>query len=185
MLEKLHHNRNLQLTLGLVIGICFGFLLQRGGVTRYDVIVGQLRLTDWTVTKIILTAVLVGMVGIYFFRRQGLVSLHKKSGSFGATVVGGLIFGVGFGLLGYCPGTMAGAVGQGSMDALVGGVIGMLAGAAFYAMIFPWLDRHLLGKGDFGTVTIPGLFRVSPWSAIAAMTIAILLFMLILEALGH
>lgn len=184
MLEKLHHKRKLQLFLGLVIGICFGFLLQRGGVTRYEVIIGQLLLTDWTVAKIILTAVLVGMVGIYFFRRQGLVSLHKKSGSFGATVIGGLIFGIGFGLLGYCPGTMAGAVGQGSMDALAGGVVGMLAGAAFYAWVFPWLDAHLLGKGDFGTITIHGLFQVSPWSVIVAMTIAILLFLVVLEAFG-
>jgi uncharacterized membrane protein YedE/YeeE len=182
MLERVHHNRRLQLVLGLVIGICFGFLLQRGGATRYDVIIGQLLLTDWTVAKIIMTAVLVGMVGIYFFRRQGLVRLHKKSGSFGATVIGSLIFGVGFGLLGYCPGTMAGAVGQGSLDALVGGVVGMVVGAAVYAKLFPWLDRHLLDKGDFGSITIHGLLRVSPWSVIVAMTIAILLFLVVLEA---
>lgn len=184
MLEKLHHDRKLQLFLGLIIGVCFGFLLQRGGVTRYDIITRQLLLTDWTVAKIILTAVVVGMVGIYFFKRRGLVNLHKKSGSFGATVIGGLIFGVGFGLLGYCPGTMAGAVGQGSLDALVGGVIGMLAGAAVYARIFPWLDTHLLGVGDFGRVTIHRLLGVSPWRVISVMSVAIMLFFIVLEAFG-
>jgi uncharacterized protein len=49
----------------LTFGIAFGFLLQKGGATKYDVIVGQLLLTDFTVLKIMLSAVLVGMIGIY------------------------------------------------------------------------------------------------------------------------
>ena len=109
MLEKLHNQKKLQLPIGLAIGFCFGFLLQKDGVTRYDYIMNQLLLRDWTVVQIVLTAIATGMVGVYFLRSEGLAQLHKKSGSFGATVIGGLIFGVGFGLLGYCPGTMAGA----------------------------------------------------------------------------
>lgn len=93
---------------GLAFGIAFGFLLQKGGVTKYDVIVGQLLLTDFTVIKIILTAVLTGMLGIYFMKSKGWVTLYPKSGSVGKNVIGGLIFGVGFALLGYCPGTIAG-----------------------------------------------------------------------------
>ncbi|MGD8649825.1 MAG: YeeE/YedE thiosulfate transporter family protein, partial [Desulfobacterales bacterium] len=111
MLEKVYSNRPLQLLLGLAIGFCFGFLLQKGGVTRYDVIMGQLLLQDWTVVKVILTAILTGMIGIYLLRIPGLAKLHTWSGSFGSTVIGGLIFGVGFAILGYCPGTLAGAVG--------------------------------------------------------------------------
>ncbi len=62
MLKILHENTNLQLSIGLLTGILFGFLLQKGGVTRYDVIIGQLLLTDFTVVKIMLSAVVTGML---------------------------------------------------------------------------------------------------------------------------
>ena len=54
---------------GLIIGIIFGFLLQKGGVSKYDIIMGQLRLTDFTVVKIILTAIVVTMLGITLWSR--------------------------------------------------------------------------------------------------------------------
>jgi len=62
MLKILHENTNLQLSIGLLTGILFGFLLQKGGVTKYDVIIGQLLLTDFTVVKIMLSAVITGML---------------------------------------------------------------------------------------------------------------------------
>lgn len=62
MLKILHENTNLQLFIGLLTGILFGFLLQKGGVTKYDVIIGQLLLTDFTVVKIMLSAVITGML---------------------------------------------------------------------------------------------------------------------------
>ena len=62
MLKILHENTNLQLSIGLLTGILFGFLLQKGGVTKYDVIIGQLLLTDFTVVKIMLSAVVTGML---------------------------------------------------------------------------------------------------------------------------
>lgn len=103
----------LHLFVGLITGIIFGFLLQKGGVTDYDVLIGQLLLKDFTVIKIIITAIITGMIGIYFLKSKGLVKLHPKPGSLGSVVIGGLLFGIGFGLLGYCPGTVAGAVGHG------------------------------------------------------------------------
>ena len=60
MLKSLHSRKAVQLILGLVMGILFGFLLQKGGVTSYHVIVGQLLLKDFTVVKIMLSAVIVG-----------------------------------------------------------------------------------------------------------------------------
>jgi uncharacterized protein len=98
-LKTLHGRRWFQLLLGLLIGIAFGFLLQKGGVTTYDVIIGQLLLSDFTVVKVMLSAVLVGMLGVHALRSLGLAELHPKSGSFGANAIGGLIFGVGFGIL--------------------------------------------------------------------------------------
>src|SRR4030042_2206429 len=87
----------------LAVGIVFGFLLQKGGATKYDVIVGQLRLTDFTVLKIMLSAVLTGMIGVYSMKTLGWVELYPKSGSVGMNIIGGLVFGGGFSVLGCCP----------------------------------------------------------------------------------
>jgi hypothetical protein len=157
VLRGLHKNSSLQLWLGLLFGIIFGFLLQKGGVTRYEIILGQLLLVDWTVLKVIFTAVLTGMLGIFVLTRLGLARKHKKSGSIGRTVIGGLIFGLGFGLLGYCPGTGMGAVGQGSIDALIGGVGGIILGAASFAAVYPKVKDGILKMGSFGDITLPDL----------------------------
>ncbi|MBE0478765.1 YeeE/YedE family protein [Candidatus Aerophobetes bacterium] len=184
MLKNVHSRKGLQLVLGLFIGIAFGFLLQKGGVTNYNIIIGQLLLIDFTVVKVMLTAVLVGMIGIYGLRSLGLVILHPKPGSLGASVVGGLIFGVGFGLLGYCPGTVAGAVGQGSLDALFGGVVGMLLGTGLFAAMYPMLNRSILQRGSFGTLTLPELSRVHAWVIVIPLAGALLFILLMLERAG-
>jgi uncharacterized membrane protein YedE/YeeE len=145
---------------------------------------GQLTLQDWTVAKVMLSAVVTGMVGIYLLRIPGLVRLHKKSGSVGSTVVGGLIFGVGFALLGYCPGTMAGAIGQGSLDAFLGGVAGMLLGTGIYSIIYDHLEKKILHVGEFGKITLPQLLNFRPWPVIISVGIAIGLFLFILESAG-
>ncbi|MDY0291758.1 MAG: hypothetical protein RBR02_05425 [Desulfuromonadaceae bacterium] len=75
-------------------GDIFGFFLHKGQVTRFDVLMGQLLLTDFTVVKVILAAILVGMLGIYPLKRRGLIRLHLTSGSLSATGIGSLIFGV-------------------------------------------------------------------------------------------
>jgi hypothetical protein len=168
MLNRLQENRPLQLALGFLLGIPFGFFLQKSQVTRYDAIFGQLIFQDFTVIKVMFTAILVGMPGIYLMRRLGWVELHIKPGAVGSTVIGSLIFGVGLAILGYCPGTTIGAVGQGSLDALCGGVTGMLAGAATYAnAIYPKLqERSILDIGDFGKLTIPEWLGVRPSTAV-------------------
>ncbi len=184
MLKELHIKNKIQLFIGLIIGIIFGFLLQKGGVTKYDVIIGQLLLTHFTVIKVMLTATTVGMLGVHLLRSFGIAQLHPKPGSFGSTIIGGLIFGVGFGLLGYCPGTMAGAVGQGSLDALFGGVIGMIIGAGLFAEFFPKLEKSILNRGDFGEMTWPQLIKVNPWLIIIPMAIGIIALLFWIEKSG-
>jgi len=169
---------------GLVFGILFGFLLQKGGATKYDVIVGQLLLTDFTVLKIMLSAVLTGMIGIYLMKTLGWVELSPKSGSMGSNVVGGLIFGVGFAVLGYCPGTIAGAIGNGYLDALVGGVAGILIGTGLFAALYPRLKIGILKKGDFGNVTLPQLFKVNDWVVVVPVAGLIFLLLVWLERVG-
>jgi hypothetical protein len=184
MLKTLHENRPAQLVLGLLMGICFGFLLQKGQVTKYDVIIGQLLLKDFTVVKVMLSAVMIGMIGVYALMDLGFARLQTKSGSVGSIVIGGLIFGAGFAILGYCPGTLVGAAGQGSLDALLGGIVGILVGAGIYAAIYPKLAQSILKVGDLGEITLPQFFQVNPWKVIMVLSIAFLFLFLILELMG-
>ncbi len=184
MFKGLHGRKGLQLGIGLILGIPFGFLLQKGGVTNYDVIIGQLLLTNFTVVKVMLSAVVAGMVGVHLLRSFGLATLHPKPGSFGSSVIGGLIFGVGFALLGYCPGTIAGAIGQGSLDGLFGGMAGILLGAGLFAEAYPKLDRFVLRKADFGEVTFPQLFKVNPWVIVLPVAVGIVLLLFWIERTG-
>ncbi len=134
-----------QLFLGLIFGVVFGFLLQKGGVAKYEVLIGALLLTDFTVMKVMLSAIVVGMVGIFGMHRLGLVKLHVKKTQYAANIVGGLIFGAGFALLGYCPGTGAAALGQGNFDAFVG-ILGMMAGSHLFAEV----SHPLAGVQNWG-----------------------------------
>ena len=169
---------------GLFFGIIFGFLLQKGGVTKYDVIVGQLLLEDFTVLKVMLSAVVTGMIGIYFMKTIGWVQLYPKPGSAGMSIIGGLIFGIGFAVLGYCPGTIAGAVGNGYLDALIGGVIGIWIGAWLLAAVYPKLKAGILKKGDFGTITLPELLKVNDWIVIIPVCILLVLIMYWIDSAG-
>lgn len=184
MFAHVHAQKGVQLVFGLMTGIIFGFLLQKGGVTNYDVIIGQLLLTDFTVIKIMLSAVITGMLGVHVLRSLGWAQLHPKPGSFGASVIGGLIFGAGFGMLGYCPGTVAGAVGQGFLDALFGGMVGTVIGAGIFAALFPRLEASVLHKGDFGELTLPRLLRVNPWAAVIPAATVMAALLVLFEKVG-
>ncbi|MDX9897096.1 MAG: YeeE/YedE thiosulfate transporter family protein [Desulfofustis sp.] len=152
----------IQLIYGLITGLLFGFLLQKGRVLRYDKQLGALRLEDMTIVKFMLSSVIVGMIGIYALHDLGLVKLSIKATIVGPVVLGGLIFGIGWGLLGYCPGTSMGAVGEGRLDALFG-IVGMIAGAALFAEAYPFLLKTVYTWGDFGKITIPQVLGINHW----------------------
>jgi hypothetical protein len=160
-----------QIVYGLVTGILFGFFLQRGQVLRYDKQIGALRFIDMTIMKFMLTAIFVGNVGIYLLYDLGLVKLSIKSMIPGATIAGGLLFGIGWGLLGYCPGTSIGAIGEGRWDGLWG-VLGMLAGGALYAEAYPLMKNNLLTWGNLGKLTLPGVLNVNHWFIIPVFILA-------------
>jgi uncharacterized protein len=138
---------------GLVFGVIFGFLLQKGGVAKYNVLIGQLLLVDFTVLKVMLSAVVVGMLGIHFMHRLGLVKLHIKPTRYASNVIGGLLFGVGFALAAYCPGTGAAALGQGNYDAIAM-MVGMLGGSYLFAEMSGWISKHVDPIGDRGKLTL-------------------------------
>ena len=177
-------SRKSQLLWGTFFGFVFGFLLQRGGVTKYDVIIGQLLLQDHTVLKVMLSAVVTGMVGVHIMKHLGWVELRPKSGSWGKNVIGGLLFGVGFALLGYCPGTVAGAIGNGYLDAATGGLVGILIGSSLLAALYPKFSVGILKAGDFGDLTLPQLLKVKDWVVIAPLSVLIVLGLYLLERAG-
>jgi uncharacterized membrane protein YedE/YeeE len=160
----------LNLGLGLLTGIVFGFLLQKGRAAKYHVIMGQFLLKDWTVVKIMATAVIVGAVGVYALVAMGVASLHIKPMLVGGVAIGAALFGIGIAVFGYCPGTSVAACAEGRRDAMVG-VIGMLFGAAVFIALHPALEPLIQGLGDMGEITLPEVFDISTWVVIGALIV--------------
>ena len=148
-----------KLITGALFGLVFGFLLQKGGVGKFNVLIGQLLLQDWTVAKIMLTAIVVGMIGVFPLHHFAKVNLHIKPTRIGSNIIGGLLFGAGFALVGYCPGTAAAALGQGSWDALFG-MAGLIAGPWMFAELSGWTKRTIEKWGDLGKVLLPDLLHL-------------------------
>jgi len=160
---------------GIITGILFGFLLQKARVLRYDKQLGALRLMDMTIVKFMLSSVMVAMVGVYLLKDLGLATLSIKPTILGGTILGGLLFGIGWGLFGYCPGTAVGALGEGRWDALWG-ILGMLTGAALFAEAYPFMKKTVLTLGNFGSITVPQVLGINHWFVIVILIIAGLLF---------
>ena len=165
---------------GAVFGFVFGFLLQKGGVGKYPVLMGQLLLEDWTVAKIMLSAIAVGMVGIFTLHRFAKVNLHIKPTRIGAHIIGGLVFGAGFALMGYCPGTAAAALGQGNWDALFG-IAGLIAGSWVFAEFSGWTKRTVETWGDLGKVLLPDLLHVPRTVFVVGFAVALAALLVLLH----
>ena len=168
---------------GIFYGALFGILLQKARVSRYEKQVGCLRLLDMTVVKFMLSAVLTGMVAIYALQGLGADLIKVLPTVLGANAVGGFLFGLGWPLLGYCPGTSFAALGEGRYDAL-SGMLGMLCGAAFFAEIFPALEHNLLAWGFLGPLTLPQLLRVNAWAVVIPFVTGGILFLRWIERRG-
>jgi uncharacterized protein len=160
-----------ELLTGAITGILFGFLMQKAQVIRYDKQLAALRLQDMTIVKFMLTTILVAMVGIYLLLDLGLIKLSIKSTILGANIFGGLIFGLGWGIVGYCPATAMGALGEGRYDSLFA-LLGMVLGAGLYAEAFPLLKTTVLTWGDFGKITLPSVLGINHWIVIAILVAA-------------
>jgi hypothetical protein len=171
-----------QLIAGAIFGLAFGFLLQKGGVGKFHVLIGQLLLQDWTVAKIMLTAIVVGMIGVFALHHFAKVNLHIRPTRIGSNIIGGLLFGAGFGLIGYCPGTAAAALGQGSWDALFG-MAGLVAGSWVYAEFSAQLKKTVDRWGDLGKVLVPDLLRVPRGVFAAGFAVALAAFLVLLQKL--
>lgn len=150
----------MKLVLGLAIGMAFGAILQMGGASSYRKIMGALLLKDMSIIKLILTGIAVATVGVYTLDLMDLANLSIKTTYIAGIAVAGLIFGVGFAVSGYCPGTCVAAAGEGKVDALFT-ILGGLVGAGLYAMTYP-MFKGLIGHSNYGEITFADVFNVPP-----------------------
>jgi uncharacterized protein len=126
----------------LILGFLFGATLQYAKLNKYNTISGMATLNNLAVAKAIAVAIGVGAIFINIEIGLGLAGYHTKPLIFGGVALGGIIFGIGMAILGYCPGTLAISLGQGSFDALFG-IIGGLLGGLIYTLMQPSIQGIL------------------------------------------
>jgi len=141
------------------VGFIFGYILTRTGITKYPRVMGMLLLKDFKILKFMLTAVTSSMILFYFLGDLGLLKVVPKNLDWGK-LVGGLIFGTGMGILGYCPGTMAARIGEGKKDSILA-LLGMAIGIFIYALTIKPVKTALLSSEINGNVF--ELFGVNKW----------------------
>jgi uncharacterized membrane protein YedE/YeeE len=149
------------LIVAFLIGIGFGFFLERAGFGSARKLVSQFYLDDLAVFKVMFTAIVTAMLGVTYLAWAGFLDLslvYLVPTYWIAQVVGGLLLGVGFVVGGYCPGTSVVSTATGKLDGLVF-VLGFAAGTFGFALAFP-LVKGLYTAGDVGTRTLPQVLGV-------------------------
>lgn len=143
------------LAFALAIGIAFGFFLERAGLGSAKKLSAQFYLKDLTVFKMMFTAIITAMVGVFWLNWFGVLHadmIYLTPTYVWPQVVGGLVFGVGFIIGGYCPGTSCVASSTGSLDGVMN-VVGLLAGIFLFGEVYPWIEGFYtagaLGQTDF------------------------------------
>jgi uncharacterized membrane protein YedE/YeeE len=166
--------------LGLITGVVFGFLLQKGRVIRFEKQIGAMLLKDMTVLKFMLSAISVGMVGIFLLSDTGIITLSHKPMNVGAVILGGALFGAGWAITGFCPATSAAAAGEGRLHAFFA-ILGMLIGAAVFAELYPFFGSTILAWKDFGKIGLPEAIGVSHWVIIPLFWAAVIALFFLFE----
>lgn len=134
-----------------LIGVGFGAVLEQAGFGSSRRLAGVFYFTDMTVVKVMFTALIVGMLGLSYLAAFGWLPFDRiyfLPTVYGAQIVGGLLFGIGFVMGGWCPGTAAAGLAAGRLDALVF-LVGTIGGSMLFNEAFPLL-RTLYSAGDRG-----------------------------------
>lgn len=171
-----YFNTDVSLIIAFAIGIAFGIALEKGGFGRATILASQFYFTNMRVLKVMFTAIVTAMLGLYFLSVIGFVDLsliYLTQTNMLPMVVGGLVAGVGFVIGGYCPGTSMVAVATGKIDAVVY-VAGMIFGIFVFAEMFPSIE-DFFNSGFMGSVTIPSYFNLS---------YGLVVFLVVLMAIG-
>jgi uncharacterized membrane protein YedE/YeeE len=163
---------------GLLMGIAFGFALEKSRVFEPGIIVGQMQLRNFIMLKVFLTAVATGAVVLAALNGFGVVKLQPKAALYAADAVGGLVLGAGIALAGACPGTTLAQIGVGYRDALFT-LAGGLLGAVAFSYAQPWLDRTLIGTGS--KLVFTDLLNIPYWQGAIALSAAIVVILFVME----
>lgn len=168
----------LAIAVGILMGIVFGFALEKSRVFEPGIIVGQMQLRNFIMLKVLLTAVATGAVVLAMLNGAGFVKLQPKAALYAADLTGGLILGVGIALAGACPGTTLAQIGAGYRDALFT-LVGGLCGAVAFSYAQPILNPVFLSRGDGKIIFtdmagIPFWVGALIWAAICALILVAL-----------
>lgn len=160
------------LLFALVIGIFFGFFLERGGLGNATKLVGQFYLYDMTVFKMMFTAIITAMLGLFWLSYFGFLDLslvYLIPTYIVPQIIGGFIFGVGFVMGGLCPGTSCVALTTGRTDSIFL-ITGMAFGVFVFGESFP-LIKDFYYSSAMGNATFPGLLNVSYGTMVLAAAV--------------
>ena len=166
------------LGLAVLLGFGFGFALERAGFGSARKLTAVFYFYDMAVVKVMFSAIVTAMAGLFLLSTAGvldLAELYVEPTSYAGAIVGGLVFGVGFLVGGYCPGTSVAACATGRLDGLAF-LAGMLGGVYFFAEFLSGVDAWVRASA-VGELTLPALTGVS-------MGWYVLLFIGILVAAG-
>ena len=150
------------LTLALLIGVGFGWFLERGGLGNARKLAGQFYLTDLTVLKVMFSAIITAMLGLFWLSKLGYVDLtliYLPPTFLAPQLVGGLVFGFGFVMGGLCHGTSCVAAASGRIDGMML-LVGMLFGVFIFNEIYP-LFTEFYASTPLGQVTLAEQFDLS------------------------
>ena len=148
------------LFIGFLIGCAFGAILYLGGATSYRRILGTLRLKDMWIIKLMGTAIGVGTLGIYLLDLGGLANMAIKPAYIWGVALGGIIFGIGWAVSGFCPGTCVVGASEGKKDAMAT-LLGGLVGALVFSLVYPFIETALIQNANFGQITLESVLGVS------------------------
>ena len=163
---------------GALMGIVFGFALEKSRVFEPGMIVGQMQLRNWIMLKVFLAAVATGAVVLAFLHGFGFVKLQPKAALYAADIVGGLILGAGIALAGACPGTTLAQIGVGYRDAIFT-LLGGLAGAVAFTYAEPWLAKSLIGTGP--KLIFSDLAGIPYWQGALVLAVVIIVVLALME----
>ena len=166
----------------IFIGLLFGFLLHKGGMTRYHKIVNVFRFTDMAVLKFMMSSLVVGMIGIYFLVQTGLVpNMPITATHVVRNLLGGLLFGIGMAGAGVCAAPVAAGSGEGRLDYIIPGIFGMLTGALLFGLTYQSVYLQINKLATDARIVIPDAIDVNAWLVIGLFTAITLLLFYILE----
>jgi uncharacterized membrane protein YedE/YeeE len=163
---------------GLLMGVIFGFSLEKSRVFEPGVIVGQMQLRNFIMLKVFFAAVATGALVLAFLNGFGLIKLQPKPTLYAADIVGGLILGAGISLAGACPGTTLAQIGVGYRDAIFT-LVGGLFGAVTFTYAEPWLSKTLIGTGP--KLIFTDLAGIPYWQGALALATAIVVILVLME----